>query len=245
MAVVGYPRDADGLVEFRPWCARHGQWPVPLAKRCAGGRGLREFGLIRKRRPRTRPHLPKPSLLAHFGIGHAARRHRLSLAAMLPSLAIMETRKMPSTAIRTWSSSSGCRMATSACSTPGFGLPAGAADWNRIAGHLSCRWRFSEQAGSPKKAAAEVVTELASLVRQDGWRGEAKHPKTAVVKAAAESPNRSQRRRLAPVTPIGSAEGGGVVASFGSQRPRRFAGDTSEETATESGTGNESSEGSP
>ena len=46
--------------------------------------------------PYTTTHENLYKLLAHFGIGHGKRAPFKSLAAM-PSLAIMETRKMPST----------------------------------------------------------------------------------------------------------------------------------------------------
>ena len=85
------------------------------------------------------------------------------------------------------------------------------------------------------------MVELASPDAKTAGEVKAKHPKTAVVKAAGGKPKPVAKKK-APVTPIGSAEGGGVSPASEPTSPGAFAGDTSEETATESGTGNESSE---
>ena len=190
--------------------------------------------------PYTTTHENLFKLLAHFGIGHGKKAPFKSLAAM-PSLAIMETRKMPSTGNSHLVVFERLPDGDERVLDPGFWLKQQERrDWNRIKLDTFVPVLLSEQAGSPKKAAAEVV-ELASPDVKTAGEVKAKPPKTAVVKAAAGKPKPVAKKK-APVTPIGSAEGGGASPASEPTSPGAFAGDTSEETATESGTGNESSE---
>jgi hypothetical protein len=190
--------------------------------------------------PYTTTHENLFKLLAHFGIGHGKKAPFKSLAAM-PSLAIMETRKMPSTGNSHLVVFERLPDGDERVLDPGFWLKQQERrDWNRIKLDTFVPVLLSEQAGSPKKAAAEVV-ELASPDVKTAGEVKAKPPKTAVVKAAGGKPKPVAKKK-APVTPIGSAEGGGVSPASEPTSPGAFAGDTSEETATESGTGNESSE---
>ncbi|RGE46669.1 hypothetical protein DZC30_02515 [Comamonas testosteroni] len=194
--------------------------------------------------PYTTTHENLFKLLAHFGIGHGKKAPFKSLAAM-PSLAIMETRKMPSTGNSHLVVFERLPDGDERVLDPGFWLKQQERrDWNRIKLDTFVPVLLSEQAGSPKKgtkkAEAEVVESASPDVKTAG-EAKGKPAKTARVKAAAGKPKPAAKKK-APVTPTGSAEGGGASPASEPTSPGAFAGDTSEETATESGTGNESSE---
>lgn len=117
-------------------------------------------------------------------------------------------------------------------------------DWNRIKLDTFVPVLFDEQAGSPKKGAKKAAAELAEPASPDAKTAEAakeKAPKAAAVKAAAVKPKPAAKKR-APVAPIGQAHGSDLSPASEPMSPDAFAGDTSEVPATESGTGNESSE---
>ena len=189
--------------------------------------------------PYTTTHENLFKLLAHFGIGHGKKAPFKSLAAM-PSLAIMETRKMPSTGNSHLVVFERLPDGDERVLDPGFWLKQQERrDWNRIKLDTFVPVLLSEQAGSPKKAAAEVV-ELASPDAKTAGEVKAKHPKTAVVKAAAGKPKPVAKKK-APVTPIGSAGGDESPALDSASLDAAGVG-TSEVPATESGTGNDSSD---
>lgn len=194
--------------------------------------------------PYTTTHENLFKLLAHFGVGHGKKAPFKSLAAM-PSLAIMETRKMPSTGNSHLVVFERLPDGDERVLDPGFWLKQQERrDWNRIKLDTFVPVLLSEQAGSPKKgtkkAAAEVV-ESAGLDAKTVGVATAKTPKTAVVKAAAGKPKPAAKKK-APVTSIESTEGGAVSPATEPTSPDALGGDTSEVPATESCTGNESSE---
>ena len=190
--------------------------------------------------PYTTTHENLFKLLAHFGIGHGKKAPFKSLAAM-PSLAIMETRKMPSTGNSHLVVFERLPDGDERVLDPGFWLKQQERrDWNRIKLDTFVPVLLSEQAGSPKKAAAEVV-ELASPDVKTAGEVKAKPPKTAVVKAAGGKPKPVAKKK-APVTPTGSAEGGDVSPALDPASLDVAGVGTSEVPATESGAGNDSSE---
>ncbi|MBL8309044.1 MAG: hypothetical protein JNL19_01340 [Burkholderiales bacterium] len=194
--------------------------------------------------PYTTTHENLFKLLAHFGIGHGKKAPFKSLAAM-PSLAIMETRKMPSTGNSHLVVFERLPDGDERVLDPGFWLKQQERrDWNRIKLDTFVPVLLAEQAGSPKKgtkkAAAEVV-ESAGPDAKTAGEATAKPPKTAVVKASAGKPKPAAKKK-APVTPIGSAEGGDVSPALDPASLDVAGVGTSEMPATEIGTGNESSE---
>lgn len=137
--------------------------------------------------PYTTTHENLFKLLAHFGIGHGKKAPFKSLAAM-PSLAIMETRKMPSTGNSHLVVFERLPDGDERVLDPGFWLKQQERrDWNRIKLDTFVPVLLAEQAGSPKKgtkkAAAEVVESAGPDAKTVGV-STAKTPKTAVVKAA-------------------------------------------------------------
>lgn len=191
--------------------------------------------------PYTTTHENLFKLLAHFGIGHGKKAPFKSLAAM-PSLAIMETRKMPSTGNSHLVVFERLPDGDERVLDPGFWLKQQERrDWNRIKLDTFVPVLLSEQAGSPKKGAKKAAAEVVESVRSDAKAvgvATAKTPKTAPVKGAAEKPKPAAKKK-APVAPIGHAEGGDVSPA---SEPDALGGDTSEVPATESGAGNDSSE---
>ena len=190
--------------------------------------------------PYTTTHENLFKLLAHFGIGHGKKAPFKSLAAM-PSLAIMETRKMPSTGNSHLVVFERLPDGDERVLDPGFWLKQQERrDWNRIKLDTFVPVLLSEQAGSPKKAAAEVV-ELASPDVKTAGEVKAKPPKTAVVKAAAGKPKPAAKKK-APITPNGSDAGGDVSPALDSASLDVAGVGTSEVPATESGAADASSE---
>jgi len=190
--------------------------------------------------PYTTTHENLFKLLAHFGIGHGKKAPFKSLAAM-PSLAIMETRKMPSTGNSHLVVFERLPDGDERVLDPGFWLKQQERrDWNRIKLDTFVPVLLSEQAGSPKKAAAEVV-ELASPDAKTAGEVKAKHPKTAVVKAAAGKPKPAAKKK-APVTPIGSAGGDDELPALDSASLDAPGVGASEVPATERGADGASSE---
>lgn len=204
---------------------------------------IKELGYL-KDGPYTTTHENLFKLLAHFGIGHGKKAPFKSLAAM-PSLAIMETRKMPSTGNSHLVVFERLPDGDERVLDPGFWLKQQERrDWNRIKLDTFVPVLLAEQAGSPKKgtkkAAAEVV-ELASPEAKTAGEAKAKPPKTAVVKASAGKPKPVAKKK-APVAPIGAAEGGDVPPASEPTFLDALGGGTSEVPATESGAGNDTSE---
>ena len=194
--------------------------------------------------PYTTTHDNLYKLLAHFGIGHGKKAPFKSLAAM-PSLAIMETRKMPSTGNSHLVVFERLPDGDERVLDPGFWLKQQERrDWNRIKLDTFVPVLIGEQAGSPKKgikkAAAEVV-ELASPDAKTAVEAKAKPPKTAVVKASVGKP-KSVAKKKALVAPIAAAGGGDASPASEPTFPDALGGGTSEVPATESGAGNDSSE---
>ena len=194
--------------------------------------------------PYTTTHENLFKLLAHFGIGHGKKAPFKSLTAM-PSLAIMETRKMPSTGNSHLVVFERLPDGDERVLDPGFWLKQQERrDWNRIKLDTFVPVLLAEQVGSPKKgtkkAAAEVVESAGPDAKTVGVAA-AKTPKSAVVKAAAGKPKPTAKKN-APITPIGSADGGDVSPASEPTSTDALGGDTSEVPATESGTGSESSE---
>ena len=193
--------------------------------------------------PYTTTHENLYKMLAHFGIGHGKKAPFKSLAAM-PSLAIMETRKMPSTGNSHLVVFERLPDGDERVLDPGFWLKQQERrDWNRIKLDTFVPVLLVEQAGSPKKgtkkAAAEVVESAGPDAKMVGV-ATAKTPKTAAVKAAGKP--KPAAKKKASITPIGSADGGDVSPTSEPASPDTLGGDTSEVPATESGAGNESSE---
>ena len=194
--------------------------------------------------PYTTTHENLFKLLAHFGIGHGKKAPFKSLAAM-PSLAIMETRKMPSTGNSHLVVFERLPDGDERVLDPGFWLKQQERrDWNRIKLDTFVPVLLSEQAGSPKKgtkkAEAEVVESASPDVKTAG-EAKGKPAKTARVKAAAGKPKPAAKKK-APVTPTGSAEGGDVSPALDPASLDVAGVGTSEMPATESGAGNDSSD---
>ena len=193
--------------------------------------------------PYTTTHENLFKLLAHFGIGHGKKAPFKSLAAM-PSLAIMETRKMPSTGNSHLVVFERLPDGDERVLDPGFWLKQQERrDWNRIKLDTFVPVLLVEQAGSPKKGSKKAAAEVTELARPDAKTAEsakAKPPKTAVVKAAAGKPKPAAKKK-APLTPIGSA-GGDESSALDSASLDAAGVGTSEVPATESGAGNDSSE---
>lgn len=194
--------------------------------------------------PYTTTHENLFKLLAHFGIGHCKKAPFKSLAAM-PSLAIMETRKMPSTGNSHLVVFERLPDGDERVLDPGFWLKQQERrDWNRIKLDTFVPVLLSEQAGSPKKgtkkAEAEVVESASPDVKTAG-EAKGKPAKTARVKAAAGKPKPAAKKK-APVTPTGSAEGGDVSPALDPASLDVAGVGTSEMPATESGAGNDSSD---
>ena len=159
--------------------------------------------------PYTTTHENLFKLLAHFGIGHGKKAPFKSLAAM-PSLAIMETRKMPSTGNSHLVVFERLPDGDERVLDPGFWLKQQERrDWNRIKLDTFVPVLLGEQAGSAKKGTKKVAAEVVESAGPDANTvgvAKAKTPKTAVVKAAAGKPKPAAKKK-APVTPIGSAGG--------------------------------------
>ena len=194
--------------------------------------------------PYTTTHENLYKMLAHFGIGHGKKAPFKSLAAM-PSLAIMETRKMPSTGNSHLVVFERLPDGDERVLDPGFWLKQQERrDWNRIKLDTFVPLLLGEQAGSPKKgskkAAAEVVDSAGSDAKTVGG-ATVKTPKTAVVKAAAGKPKPAAKKKAA-ITPIGSVDSGDVPPALDSASLDLAGVGTSEVPATENGAGNDSSE---
>ena len=194
--------------------------------------------------PYTTTHENLYKMLAHFGIGHGKKAPFKSLAAM-PSLAIMETRKMPSTGNSHLVVFERLPDGDERVLDPGFWLKQQERrDWNRIKLDTFVPVLLAEQAGSPKKGAKKAAAEVVELASPDAkTAGEAttKTPNTAGVKAAAGKPKPVAKKK-APVAPIGSADGGDVSPALDSASLDVAGVGTSEVPATESGAGKDSSE---
>ena len=194
--------------------------------------------------PYTTTHENLFKLLAHFGIGHGKKAPFKSLAAM-PSLAIMETRKMPSTGNSHLVVFERMPDGDERVLDPGFWLKQQERrDWNRIKLDTFVPVLLDEQAGSPRKGAKKATAELAEPSSLDAKTAEApkaKAPKAAAVKAAAVKPKPAAKKR-APVAPIGQADGSDLSPASEAAPAAAAGGDHSELPTTESGTGDTSSE---
>lgn len=193
--------------------------------------------------PYTTTHENLFKLLAHFGIGHGKKAPFKSLAAM-PSLAIMETRKMPSTGNSHLVVFERLPDGDERVLDPGFWLKQQERrDWNRIKLDTFVPVLLAEQAGSPKKGTKKATVEVVESAGPDAKTvgvSTAKTPKTAVVKAAGKP--KLAAKKKASITPIGSADGGDESPALDSASLDAAGVGTSEVPATESGTGNDSSD---
>lgn len=194
--------------------------------------------------PYTTTHENLYKMLAHFGIGHGKKAPFKSLAAM-PSLAIMETRKMPSTGNSHLVVFERLPDGDERVLDPGFWLKQQERrDWNRIKLDTFVPVLLDEQAGSPKKGAKKAAAELAEPASSDAKAAEvakARAPKTASVKAAVGKLKPAAKKQ-GPVTPIRQADGGISSPALEAAPADAAGGDHSELPATESGTGGTSSE---
>lgn len=194
--------------------------------------------------PYTTTHENLFKLLAHFGIGHGKKAPFKSLAAM-PSLAIMETRKMPSTGNSHLVVFERLPDGDERVLDPGFWLKQQERrDWNRIKLDTFVPLLLGVQAGSSKKgtkkAAAEVVESAGPDAKTVGV-STAKTPKTAVVKAA-EGKSKPTAKKKAPITPNESAAGGDVSPVLDSASLDAAGVGAAEVPATERGADGASSE---
>lgn len=194
--------------------------------------------------PYTTTHENLFKLLAHFGISHGKKAPFKSLAAM-PSLAIMETRKMPSTGNSHLVVFERLPDGDERVLDPGFWLKQQERrDWNRIKLDTFVPVLLAEQAGSPKKGTKKAAVEVVESARPDAKTVDlatGKTPKSAVVKAAAGKPKPAAKMK-ALIAPIGSDDGGDVSPALDSASLDVAGVGTSEVPATESGEGNDSSE---
>ena len=138
--------------------------------------------------PYTTTHENLFKLLAHFGIGHGKKAPFKSLAAM-PSLAIMETRKMPSTGNSHLVVFERLPDGDERVLDPGFWLKQQERrDWNRIKLDTFVPVLLGEQTPSPKKAAKKNVADLASNAEETNEEAKAKPAKSAATKTASRVP---------------------------------------------------------
>lgn len=191
--------------------------------------------------PYTTTHENLFKLLAHFGIGHGKKAPFKSLAAM-PSLAIMETRKMPSTGNSHLVVFERLPDGDERVLDPGFWLKQQERrDWNRIKLDTFVPVLLSEQAPSPKKAAKKTVADLAGDAEKVNDEAKAKPAKSAAVKQAPKQPKPAAKKKAAThyAEPGGS---GNVPPALESVHSDAADAAGAEMPAAESGTGDASSE---
>ena len=147
--------------------------------------------------PYTTTHENLFKLLAHFGIGHGKKAPFKSLAAM-PSLAIMETRKMPSTGNSHLVVFERLPDGDERVLDPGFWLKQQERrDWNRIKLDTFVPVLLGEQTPSPKKAAKKTVADLASNAEETNEEAKAKPAKSAATKTVSKQPEPAAKKKAA------------------------------------------------
>jgi hypothetical protein len=151
---------------------RHGQSGQVAGRPCARS-PVKELGYP-KDGPYTTTHDNLYKLLAHFGIGHGKKAPFKSLAAM-PSLAIMETRKMPSTGNSHLVVFERLPDGDERVLDPGFWLKQQERrDWNRIKLDTFVPVLIGEQSGTPKKSGKKAAAESVEPASNDDKAAEAR-----------------------------------------------------------------------
>lgn len=147
--------------------------------------------------PYTTTHENLFKLLAHFGIGHGKKAPFKSLAAM-PSLAIMETRKMPSTGNSHLVVFERLPDGDERVLDPGFWLKQQERrDWNRIKLDTFVPVLLGEKTPSPKKATKKTTAELASTGEEVDDDSKAKPAISALAKKAPKQPKPATKKKAA------------------------------------------------
>ena len=163
--------------------------------------------------PYTTTHENLYKLLAHFGIGHGKKAPFKSLAAM-PSLAIMETRKMPSTGNSHLVVFERLPDGDERVLDPGFWLKQQERrDWNRIKLDTFVPVLVGEQTSTPKKSAKKATAEPVESASKDDKVPSEKQAMPVKATAAKEV-----RQKLKPTTPK-KAPKPAAVGDGGVQQP--------------------------
>ena len=191
--------------------------------------------------PYTTTHENLYKMLAHFGIGHGKKAPFKSLAAM-PSLAIMETRKMPSTGNSHLVVFERLPDGDERVLDPGFWLKQQERrDWNRIKLDTFVPVLLGEKTPSPKKATKKTVADLASTAEEANDEPKAKPAESAVAKKASKQPKPAAKKKSTTnhAEPGDSAD---VPPALVSAPSDAAGGAGAEVPAAESGTGDAASE---
>ena len=147
---------------------------------------VRELGYP-KDGPYTTTHENLYKMLAHFGIGHGKKAPFKSLAAM-PSLAIMETRKMPSTGNSHLVVFERLPDGDERVLDPGFWLKQQERrDWNRIKLDTFVPVLVGEQPSTPKKSGKKAAAESVEPASNDDQAPSEKKAKPVKVTAAKDA----------------------------------------------------------
>ena len=163
--------------------------------------------------PYTTTHENLYKMLAHFGIGHGKKAPFKSLAAM-PSLAIMETRKMPSTGNSHLVVFERLPDGDERVLDPGFWLKQQERrDWNRIKLDTFVPVLVGEQPSTPKKRGKKAAAESVEPASNDDKVPGEKKAKPVKVTAAKEAAQKSK-----PTTAT-KAPKSAAVADGGVQQP--------------------------
>lgn len=180
--------------------------------------------------PYTTTHDNLYKLLAHFGIGHGKKAPFKSLAAM-PSLAIMETRKMPSTGNSHLVVFERLPDGDERVLDPGFWLKQQERrDWNRIKLDTFLPVLVGEQPSTPKKSGKKAAAESVEPASNDDKAPSEKKAKPVKVTAAKEAMQKPKptTAKKAP-KPAAVADGGVQPPDAASAQPDA----TAEAPATE------------
>ncbi len=142
--------------------------------------------------PYTTTHENLYKMLAHFGIGHGKKAPFKSLAAM-PSLAIMETRKMPSTGNSHLVVFERLPDGDERVLDPGFWLKQQERrDWNRIKLDTFVPVLVGEQPTTPKKSDKKAAAESVERASNDDKVPNEMKAKPVRVKAAKEATQKTK-----------------------------------------------------
>jgi len=191
--------------------------------------------------PYTTTHENLFKLLAHFGIGHGKKAPFKSLAAM-PSLAIMETRKMPSTGNSHLVVFERLPDGDERVLDPGFWLKQQERrDWNRIKLDTFVPVLLGEKTPSPKKATKKSTAELASTAEEVNEEAKAKPAKSVAAKKATKQPKPAAKRKVA-TSHAEPDDSGDLQPALVSAHSDAAGGAGAEVPAAESGTGDAASE---
>ena len=184
--------------------------------------------------PYTTTHENLYKMLAHFGIGHGKKAPFKSLAAM-PSLAIMETRKMPSTGNSHLVVFERLPDGDERVLDPGFWLKQQERrDWNRIKLDTFVPVLVGEQPSTPKKSGKKAAAESAELAGNDDKASSEKKAKPVKVTAAREA-RQKPKPTMAKTEPkqAAVADGGAHPLYAASAQPDAAADASAEAPATE------------